>query len=276
MVIQGVLQPGDGRSLPSDAANWKIGIVQVLLASSCKMYFGKSRGSPVSEYYQEDYFSQEGQKDPQTLESDLPLIDKIMDDKQDQHQTEQKCDPAYSTWATSFAKLEDVFENRNVYFQLSMQDQPTVEDLDIEISSPNLYLYLNRVEQRCKFRTMFAVYKPGFSSTDFFPLTAVDWQFNVAATRDPNTENFSLSALPLNSIADLTTYSLGTVPFDLIRSSFTKTICTKMNPSTRNCEEKIFETPISVHKWCEKLVPLQSSPEPQSSPELYFGNEVFV
>ena len=267
MTVQGVLHASQERDLPTDAASLKFGIIQLLVDSSCRMYFGKSQTS--LDYYQDDYFSVTEQSQNKALVSDLPLIDKITDNKQEQKQTDDRSDPAYSKYATSPALLEDVFKNQNVYCQLSMQDQPETGELDIEIppSDSNPKLYLNRVEKRCLFRTMISIYKPGFGSKEVYPLYAVDWHFNVVATRHPNAkpnEIFKLSPLTPKATHDhdFIAYPLGKTPsFDF--SSLTKIQIVE--------GKKIFESPNNVHKWSDTLVPVSSS-----SPVPSYEEETFV
>jgi hypothetical protein len=252
MIARGLQYPTVGKHLPTDAADWNIGFVQLLIDSKCKTFFGKSKTSIVSEWYQEDYFSLTKQASDHPV-SDFPLVDKITDDRQEQKQTVDKSDPAYSKDATSPALLQDVFKHRKVCVQLAMQDRPEENGLDLEISFQKPHeppkLYLNRVEKRCIFRTMLAVYKPGFCSKEFSPIAAVDWQYNVAATRDLNPKAkkpFKLT--PMKSLdpdfkSDFINYSAGSVPaFDFSSLTKTQTVCEKTG-------EMIFETPNNVQKW---------------------------
>ena len=228
MQIAGFLLP-TGTEVPTDAGDWRIGILQVLLNGTCNAYYGKTKDGPnvcIEQYY---------------FCPPLPLIDRITS-KKGKQQPAADSDPAYSSSASSSARVKDVYSGKHVYCQLFMTDQPRRFFPIRKCGSSECYL--NSVDIKYKFRTMVCIYKPGFDSHLVLPLRAVDWHFSAHVTRNPTPTNKFIYDITPASPPQLVTYSQKTPPFDdkcLIKNEKTGTFhcpntalfCHSIIPSTQ-------------------------------------------
>lgn len=249
MTMKGVLQP-TWEDPPPNAAEWKIGILQVLQKGSCcRRYYGRTVNE--SEYLVEDYFSK-SQTDKEV--NDLPLIDRMTNDNYRQKQTVNRFDPAYCLNASSLALLQQVYDGETVYCQLSMEDQPTTAIVALVYHpshDPNgPKYYLNRIEKKCHFTTMICIYKPGLASKSVYPLYAVDWYFNFAANRDKTQpDNFVYTPTKLRTVPFVVTSfnncNIARFECECIENDQ----CVKTSRDGKKCLETTFESPNNAQQW---------------------------